>query len=283
MGPRSPRLAVLAAAAILAGCGGGGGDTGALPAPPPARTFSLAGFQPATDIHVGKPADVSFAIDTPAGKPLTDYARGNGPHTGVHLMFVRSDLSAIIHHHPPVGADGRVEDKVTFKEPGRYRVVVDAYPGSGPQKNFQLFKWITVEPKARDKPVPGYQAEQTVDGFKIAIEGRPNLEAITAALMTITVTDPHGGPAKFTPWYGALAHAIFFRAGSLDYFHTHVCAPGTTGCTSTLGSTQVTGTSDQPGELKVGVLVPVAGTWRLFIQVKANGKVLTAPFTLTVK
>jgi hypothetical protein len=101
--------------------------------------------------------------------------------------------------------------------------------------------------------------------------------------MTITVTDPHGKPAKFTPWYGALAHAIFFRAGSLDYFHTHVCAPGTTGCTSTLGATQVTGTSDQPGKLQVGVLVPVAGTWRLFIQVKANGKVLTAPFTLTVK
>ena len=34
-----------------------------------------------------------------------------------------------------------------------------------------------------------------------------------------------GRPARFTPWFGALAHAIFFRAGSLDYFHTHVCAP----------------------------------------------------------
>src|SRR3954447_21575820 len=146
MGPRSPRLAVLAAAAILAGCGGGGGGTGALPAPPPARTFSLAGFQPAADVRVGKPADVSFAIEQPSGKPLTDYARGSGPHTGVHLMFVRSDLSAIIHHHPPVNADGRVDDKVTFKAPGRYRVVVDAYPntkGSATaQRNFQLFKWI---------------------------------------------------------------------------------------------------------------------------------------------
>ncbi len=226
---------------------------------------------------------MSFAIDTPSGKPLTDYAQGSGPHTGVHLLFVRSDLSAIIHHHPPIAADGTIDDTVTFKEPGRYRVVVDAYPGSGPQKNFQLFKWIDVAPKAADKPVPAYQAEQTVDGYKIAIQGTPDLKAITAALMTITVTDPHGKPAQFTPWYGALAHAIFFRAGSLDYFHTHVCAPGATGCTSTLGATQITGTSDTPGVLKVGVLVPVAGTWRLFIQVKANGKVLTAPFTLTVK
>src|SRR4051794_35896513 len=100
MGSRSPRLAVLAAAAVLAGCGGGSGGT--LPTPPPARTFSLGAFQPAGEVQVGKPADVSFAIDTPSGQPLTDYARGSGPHTGVHLMFVRSDLSTIIHHHPPV-------------------------------------------------------------------------------------------------------------------------------------------------------------------------------------
>src|SRR3954468_8950046 len=191
MGSRSPRLAVLVAAATLAGCGGGGADNGALPVPPPARTFSLGDFQPARGLQVGKPADVSFAIDTPSGRPLTDYAKGSGPHTGVHLMFVRSDLSAIIHHHPPASASGTIDDTVTFKEPGRYRVVVDAYPGSGPQKNFQLFKWITVAPKAQDKPVPALQAEQARRGLKVPHQGPPGPEGDTASLMTITVTDPH--------------------------------------------------------------------------------------------
>ena len=36
--------------------------------------------------------------------------------------------------------------------------------------------------------------------------------------------------------------------GSLDYFHTHVCAPGAAGCTSALGSAKVTGTSTTPGQ-----------------------------------
>src|SRR3954468_8618869 len=151
MGSRSKRLLVAAALVALAGCGDGGGTAAQLPAPPPAKTFSLEGFQPAGAISEGKPTDVSFAIEQPSGKPLTDYAKGNGPHTGVHLMFVRSDLSAIIHHHPPVGADGRIDDAITFKAPGRYRVVVDAYPNTNgsvtAQKNFQLFKWITVDPK----------------------------------------------------------------------------------------------------------------------------------------
>src|SRR5262249_42548814 len=209
-------------------------------------------------ISEGKPTDVSFAIEQPSGKPLTDYAKGNGPHTGVHLMFVRSDLSAIIHRHPPVGADGRIDDAITFKTPRRYRVLVDAYPGSRPQKNFQLFNWVTVAGKADDKPIPAFTDSQKIDGYTVAIEGHPDLKALTASLVTITVTDPKGRPAKFTPWYGALAHAIFFKAGSLDYFPTHVCAPGTTGCTSQLGGAQVTGTTTAPGKLQVGVLVPVA-------------------------
>ena len=91
--------------------------------------------------------------------------------------------------------------------------------------------------------------------------------------------DGDGAPEDEVP---ALAHAIFFRRGSLDYFHTHVCAPGATGCSSVLGAAKVTGTSATPGRLKVGVLVPVPGTWRLFLQCLVGGHVITVPFTLHV-
>ena len=37
------------------------------------------------------------------------------------------------------------------------------------------------------------------------------------------------------------------------------------------------------GKLTVGVLVPVAGTWRLFLQSRVDGRVITAPFTLAVR
>ena len=117
----------------------------------------------------------------------------------------------------------------------------------------------------------------------MTLHDHPTLHAIQAGALTITVTDPSWKPAEFTPWFGALAHAIFFRQGTLDYFHTHVCAPGASGCTSFLGAAKGSGSSSTPGKLNVGVLVPVAGTWRLFLQCKANGRVLTAPFTLAVK
>jgi hypothetical protein len=272
-------IAVLLTVA-LAGCGSSAAPQITVGA---ARTYHLAGFSPAT-FTAGTPTRLSFRIDTPSGAPLTRYRTGSGPHTGVHLIIVRSDLGAIIHKHPKPTATGEFSEQITFPTPGRYRAVIDAYPQlSGPLRNFQLFRWITVPGKAPRVALPQFQATQTVDGYRFQMRGRPALHAIQAAFLTLRVTRPDGSPATFTPWFGALAHAIFFRAGTLDYFHTHICAPGgASGCVSVLGNTRVTGTQTQPGRLRVGVLLPVGGTWRLFLQCKVDGHVLTAPFTLKV-
>jgi hypothetical protein len=279
----SPRLAVIVAATALASACGSSSSAPEVPTIQAARTFRLAGFEPLGRVAVGHPVTLAFTIRQPDGKALTDYRRGPGPHTGVHLIIVRRDLATIVHRHPPVSADGRVTDRITFLEPGPYRVVVDAYPNAqGPQRNFQLFGVIGVAGRYRPRPLPPFEQTVGVDGFRFRLHGQPKLRAIQASFLTITVTDPDGRPARFTTWYGALAHAIFFRAGSLDYFHTHVCAPGASGCASVLGGATVAGSSSTPGKLSVGVLVPVPGTWRLFLQCRVNGHVLTAPFTLEV-
>jgi hypothetical protein len=214
---------------------------------------------------------------------LTQFRRGPGPHTGVHLIIVRRDLAEIVHRHPPIAADGTISDTITLPGPGPYRVVVDAYPAHGSQPNFQLFSSLRAKGAYRPQPIGRFRSTAVVDGYRFHLIGRPTLHAIQAGIIHATVTGPDGKPAAFQPWYGALAHAVFFRQGSLDYFHTHVCAPGAAGCTSVLGATKVTGESSTPGKLTVGVLVPLPGTWRLFLQCQVDGHVLTAPFTLTVK
>ena len=227
-----------------------------------------------------EPVTVSFTIRQPSGEPLTTYKHGPGPHTGVHLIVVRRDLSVLIHRHPPIGAGGRIEETIRFPSPGPYRVLVDAYPAK--TRNFQLHREIRVAGAYRPQPLPPFNPVVALNGYRISLAGPKVLHAIEPAFFTATVTDPQGRPARFTPWFGALAHAIFFRSGSLDYFHTHVCSAGMTGCTSILGSTRITGRATKPGQLRVGVLVPVPGTWRLFLQCKVDGRVLTAPFTLVV-
>jgi hypothetical protein len=283
------RLALLALAPLaLAACGSGSGP--AAPTIQPAHIYHFAGFEPSGPVSAGKPVTVSFRIVKPDGTALTDYKRGPGPHTGVHLIIVRDDLSTIIHHHPPIAANGTATQTVTLPAPGPYRVVVDAYPNvptsanglPTPNSNFQLTQTIHVTGTYTPEALPPFSPAVTVDGYRFHVAHLPALHAIQAQTFAITVTDPSGKPAHFTPWFGALAHAIFFHKGTLDYFHTHVCAPGATGCTSIFGASRVVGSSSTPGKLDVGVLLPVPGTWRLFLQCQVNGHVLTAPFTLHV-
>ena len=276
-------LPLLALGAVLAGCGGSSG-------PPkvsaPARQFELGDFKPDRPVQPGKPVTISFKVVEPNGQTMTKFKRGSGPHTGVHLIIVRKDLNTIIHRHPPEGAGGVFTQQVTFPEPGPYRLVLDVYPATSniQLRNFQLFQNIQVSGAYKPVLLPKPVRAETVDGFRFDVVGMspPTLRAIDPDFLTVTVTNPRGKPAPFTPWYGALAHAIFFRKGSLDYFHTHVCSPGATNCGSVLGTSKVTGSSATPGHLTIGVLVPVPGTWRLFLQIQSGGKIVTAPFTLPV-
>jgi hypothetical protein len=275
-------LLVCSAVALLAGC-----SSSSRPSAPtiePARTFELSGFEPLSVGRAG-PTRLSFTIRQPSGQPLTDYRRGAGPHTGVHVIVVRRDLGVIIHRHPPIGPNGRIVEEVDLPTPGPYRMLVDAYPAvkGGAPRNFQLHDDLRVQGAYRPRPLPAFSPQVDVDGYRVTLRGPARIHPIEATTLTATVLDPSGKPVRFKPWFGALAHAIFFRKGSLDYFHTHVCGPSTPGCTSVLGGATVVGRPSGPGQLHVGVLLPVAGEWRLFLQFRDRGRIVTAPFTLRVR
>ena len=167
---RAAAIAVLLAV-VLAGCSSSSPPQITIGA---ARTYRLAGFSPPRFV-AGKPEGVPFRIDQPSGVALTRFRTGSGPHTGVHLIIVRSDLGAIIHQHPKPGPGGEFRPVVTFPTPGRYRVVVDVYPQlGGPLRNFQLFRWITVPGRAVHNPLPPFRPAVTV-GSIFALNGRKTL------------------------------------------------------------------------------------------------------------
>jgi hypothetical protein len=283
------RVSALAAATLLAvtapaGCGSGSGAP-SVPQVAPARVFSLSGFQPQGPVVAGRAVPVSFTVDLPSGQPLTQYRTGPGPHTGVHLIIVRDDLAYIIHEHPPVGPNGGLLQNVTFPASGPYHVLVDIYPSlPGTLANFQLVQGVRVAGAYHAKPLPRFDGHLVVDGYHFDMQGQPKLHAIQPTFLHVEVTDASGRKVTFVPWFGALAHAIFFRQGSLDYFHTHICAPNALNCGALAGvrATAITGRSAAPGQLTIGALVPTAGTWELFLQMKLHGQIVTAPFTLHV-
>jgi hypothetical protein len=277
--------AVISGGLLVSGCGSSSGSSITAPTVAPAQTTHLDSFQPTGTITPGKPTTLSFDIKLPSGKTLTRYKTGPGPHTGVHLIIVRDDLAYIIHQHPPIPPSGVLHQTVTFPAPGPYHVLVDVYPNvPGMLPNFQLYRNVNVAGAYHPKSVPPFKAHQVIDGIHFDMQPHAPLHAIQAQFLHVNVTDAQGKPVHFTPWFGALAHAIFFQKGTLNYFHTHVCAPDAPNCGSLSGvpTSKISGSSTAPGKLTIGVLLPVSGTWRLFVQLKIHGKVVTAPFTLDV-
>ncbi|MBV9413870.1 MAG: hypothetical protein JO363_02735 [Solirubrobacterales bacterium] len=184
-----------------------------------------------------------------------------------------------------MGPNGVLRQTVTFPAPGPYKVLVDVYPNlPGGQANFQLSQTVNVAGSYHPRPLPPFKPDLVVDGYHFGMQGHPALHAIQAQFIEVEVRDSHGHKPTFVPWFGALAHAIFFHGGSLDYFHTHICAPNAPNCGTLPGvaSSRITGTSTAPGKLTIGVLLPEPGTWRLFLQMKLAGRIVTAPYTLRV-
>ena len=230
----------------------------------------------------GRPFTVRFKIVEPSGATLTRYRTGSGPHTGVDLIIVRQEASALVYTDTTVGPNGVAREEVTLPAPGRYRVVVDAYPAqAGVPRNFQLFTTLRATGNGPAPVLPGAGSAVEAHGYRFTIDGHPSLKAIEPAFVTIVVRDANGRPASFGPYEGALAHAIFFRLGSLDYFHTHVCSPSLPGCTTLAGAPQV-GKAVGSGRLRLGLLLPLPGTWRMFLLTRLKGRVVTAPFLLRV-
>jgi hypothetical protein len=267
--------------AVVGGCGGAGSS----PAPPtiaPAKQYRLDGFQPQRPVKAGRPTEISFKIVLPSGQTLTWYRTGPGPHTGVDLIIVRQGADALDYTDTTLGRDGVAREDVTLPAPGRYRVIVDAYPNqSGAPRNFQLSTTIHATGRTPVPVLPRPSRSVTVDGYRFTIQGHPRQKAIQPAFVTITVTGPDGHPAQLQPLRGALAHAIFIRLSGLDYFHTHVCTPKLAGCTTLAGAPPV-GKTVGAGKLRLGLLLPLAGRWRLFLLARPNGHTVTAPFTLDV-
>ncbi|HUO71434.1 MAG TPA: hypothetical protein VMU39_11695 [Solirubrobacteraceae bacterium] len=210
--------AVAAAVLTVAGCGSSSGTSVTAPQVGAARTYALSGFEPSGAVAPRRRTTISFTIRTPEGTPLTAYKQCCDPHAGVDLIIVRTDDSHVQYDDSDITAAGRIDQPIVFPAPGRYRIVVDAYPrhpAPDAPVNFQLFTTVTVRGSDRPQPIGSFAPVRMVDGYRFQVVGRPAINTLQAGFLTVKVTDPAGHRVRFTTWRGALAHAIFIHQGSL--------------------------------------------------------------------
>jgi len=208
----------------------------------------------------------------------------------MHLFVVSPSLDRLWHLHPSEIATGAFEQRLPDMPQGQYELFADVVHATGVSETVvgQLnTASIAGTPLAGDDSAWN---EQVVNNGKIVWvrDGKP-LAPKTLTLFTFKVEDADGQPARDLELYmGMPGHAIFVRRDRKVFAHVHPSG------SAPMAAMNIAMPSDPahahhdmaPGALPSMVTFPFGfpepGDYRIFVQVKRAGRVITGVFDARV-
>src|SRR5699024_5504720 len=215
-----------------------------------------------TELEPG-PKAVQFRITDAAGDPVTTYVPNH--EKDLHLIAVRRDATGFQHVHPTLDRSGTWAAQVDLSA-GTWRFFADVQP-TGTGEPMTLGADAHVTGSFAPKPVPAPSRTATVGDYTVTLDG--GLTPGKERHLTLRVAKDGKPVTALEPYLGAYGHLVALRSGDLAYLHVH--PEGEPGDGATKPGPEVTFSSTAPS----------AGTYRLFLDFKHEGKVHTAEFTTT--
>ena len=241
--------------------GGGTTEKGAAEAAAGGLEISEGGYTLALEtptVAAGDRSEIRFAIKDDHGDNVTDYRREHGKE--LHFIVASRDLTTFRHLHPVREADGTWSTEVELPAAGGYRAFADFTPRGEGSTNHTLGADLAVSGDFRPAKMPPVRTVAEVDGYQVALGG--GLRAGRSGELTLTVSKDGRPVTDLQPHLGAFGHLVALRSGDLAYLHVHPNEGG-------------------PGpEVSFTAKAPSAGTYRLFLDFRHEGKVRTASFTV---
>ncbi|WP_030687018.1 hypothetical protein [Streptomyces sp. NRRL B-1347] len=217
--------------------------------------------------EAGDRTDLRFRIlKSDSGRPVTQYTRDHGKE--LHLIVASRDLTTYRHLHPVRAADGTWSVPATLPEAGDYRVFADFRPERAKEKVTLGADLAVTGAYAPAPTLAPSSTTKVAGGYEVRLDGA--LTPGEPGELTLRVTRRGKPVTDLQPYLGAYGHLVALRSGDLAYLHVH--PNGEPGDATT-----------EPGpEVSFTATAPSAGTYRLFLDFRHEGKVRTAPFTLRV-
>ena len=232
----------------------------------------------------------------------------------MHLFLIRDDMAAFAHLHPETG------DSVTFSAPkppvppGRYRVFADIVHESGFTHTMVSSLEVPADaplPTAVGNPDDSWFAAPAAGTARTArLESGATMEwqagdAIVAgkpAALRFMVRSADGSAAELEPYMGMPAHAVVAKDDGSVFVHLHPMGtismasqmafamrePGDTirgRLGQRLSAAEMSTMQHAPvttGSVSFPYAFPATGIYRIWVQVKQNGKIRTAAFDARV-
>ncbi len=216
----------------------------------------------ATQFQQGEPSELSFALETDGGEPVTEFDQLH--ERRMHLIVVRRDGTAFRHLHPEMDAAG------IWTRPGPVRRA-----GGLPRLRRLLGRGRAADPRRRP-----LRLRRRVRGARRSqLRGRSTGPAPTRCSCKAATRSPARRPRSASPsaengqavedlqpYLGAKGHLVALREGDLAFLHVH----------------PEEGHEVAADEIEFAATFPTAGRYRLYLQFKHDGVVRTAEYTVAV-
>ncbi|MBQ1093074.1 hypothetical protein [Streptomyces sp. B93] len=242
------------------------------PASKPAADTSPGGLQIAADgyaldlrtpqVKAGEKSTLRFVVRGADGRPVTDYRVEHEKE--LHLIVASRDLTTYRHLHPVRAEDGTWSTTTTLPDPGGYRVLADFTPAAE-EEGLTLGADLAVSGTYEPAALPAASRTATVDGYTVELNG--DLSAGRESDLTFTVRRDGRPVTTLQPYLGAYGHLVALRSGDLAYLHVHP-------------HEEAHGDETSGPRVAFATTAPSSGSYRLFLDFKADGEVRTAAFTV---
>ena len=207
----------------------------------------------------------------------------------MHLFLVKDDLTAIAHLHPEPDGDASFAQALPSLPAGHYRAFADVVSGNG----YPFTGTAELDLPGAACPAPAGDDAAGSGGVdpdgRLVFDAPPALHAGVAISLRFRAVDTAGAPLALEPYMGMAGHAAIVAPDGTVFAHIH---PSGTVAMPALALAQGPDSMGPMAGMQMDMPVPSTisfpygfpkpGPYRIFVQVKHAGRIVTGAFDVTV-
>lgn len=204
----------------------------------------------------------------------------------MHLIIVSDDLTSFLHVHPTLEKDGRFQLTLRFPRPVRYHLYADAVPIGFGHRVFRFDVAIGASGAPISRSAGPVRDSGTVGPYTVKLS-TTQMQAKLDVPVLISITKAGEPASDLHTYLGAYAHVVAVGVKDLSYTHMH--ALDSRAMNMDMGSGGDQGMAGMPPDaivpstMTVHVILPRAGSYKVWIQFAGGATVYAIPFILTAQ
>ena len=247
------------------------------------------------EVVAGKPASITFLIRDDNNNPLKDLVITHD--RILHVVIISEDLSVFGHVHAedlgPVTAEmkenARFPVRYTFPKAGNYVIALDF--ATKERGYSELLNLEVAGSPLMGRPQEDFSREKAFDGYQVKLALSPETPVAGKETTLRYTIMKNGKPVTdIEPYLSAAMHLAVINEGMQHYFvHAHGDRPGAMHhmgheghMASHMGHSVPAGALFGP-EIEATVVFPAKGVYKIFSEIKHQGRVRVLDFMVNVE